>query len=132
VADAVGGQIPTAIASLSAVVSHIQAGRLIPLAVTDSVRVSSLPNVPAVGEFLPGFAVRSWHGVFAPAGTPAAIVDRLSAEIGAIVRQPEISDKLLQLGLQSIGSSAKEFTEMIRADIRVRESIIQRARIQPE
>lgn len=132
VTDVVGGQIPLSIASLSAVLPHIRSGRVIALGGTDRKRIAALPQVPAIAEVLPGFEVRSWHGVFAPAGTPAAIVDRLAREITAIVRRPDVQAKLQEMGLEVVGSTPQAFTEMIRADIRVREDIVRRARIQPE
>ena len=80
--DNIAGQIPVGISNFPASVAPVQSGRLRPLAVTSATRVSQLPDVPTVQEAgLPGFEVSSWHGVCAPAATPAALLDKLNADI---------------------------------------------------
>ena len=69
-----------------------------------------------MSEFYPGFAATSWHGIFAPAGTPKAIADKLTAEIQAILREPETMEKLTKVGVTPIGSNQAEFATHIASE----------------
>jgi tripartite-type tricarboxylate transporter receptor subunit TctC len=92
-------------------------GRARPLAVSLDKRLAALPEVPAVAEFVPGYSADAWHGLLAPAGTPPAVVNRLSAETAKALQQPDVRKRLLDIGLDPIGSTPQEFAEKIRADL---------------
>jgi tripartite-type tricarboxylate transporter receptor subunit TctC len=118
--DALGGQVPVLIVGIPPVVQHAKAGKLRVLAVTGERRSSALPDVPTVAE-LPGFAgyrFTNWMGVFAPAKTPAAIVERLNQEIARIVREPTTRDLLAAQGVEAAGFSISEFEVFLDSETR--------------
>ena len=115
--DLLGGQIVTAFVNVAGVLPLIQSGKLRPLAVSTTRRTSVLADVPAVAETLPGFEVNSWYGLMAPAGTPAAIVERLHKEVAAILETPAIVAKLREYGLEPEGTTPAAFATKIKADL---------------
>jgi tripartite-type tricarboxylate transporter receptor subunit TctC len=111
----------------------IQSGRLKVLAVTTPKRAAALPDVPTVAEMgFPGYEVGAWYGVLAPAGTAAAIVERLSGELARTVNAAKVKEKLLQLGIEPVGSSPKQFSAHIQSEIARWTPIIQKAGIKPD
>ncbi len=110
--DAVGGHIPLSIGSLFLIKPHADAGNVIPLAVTTSVRSRDMPNVPTVAESgYPGFEAPAWWGVIAPAKTPQTVIDRMHSEIATVLKNKEISDKLDQQGMDIVGLGPDKFRE---------------------
>ncbi len=103
--------------NLAPALPHIKAGKLRALGVTSEKRSSSLPDVPAIAEALPGFAIVSWQGIFAPAGVPQPIVDRLSGEMIKAVNDPETKSKLVGQGIEPSGMSPAEFSAFQKAEI---------------
>jgi tripartite-type tricarboxylate transporter receptor subunit TctC len=117
-ADNVAGQVPVGITNFPISVAPVQSGRLRPLAVTGATRVSQLPDVPTVQEAgLPGYEVTSWQGVCAPAGTPAAVLDRLNADVNHVLSMPEIKTRLDELVMGGPPTTREEFDQFIRAEI---------------
>ncbi|UFN48414.1 tripartite tricarboxylate transporter substrate binding protein [Roseomonas sp. OT10] len=108
-ADLVAGRVDLVFSAVIEVLDQIKVGQLRPLGVTTTRRTSQLPEVPAIGEMLPGFELAIWVGLFAPAGTPPAAINRLSQETMAALRAPRLRDRILQLGSEPVGSSAEEF-----------------------
>ena len=94
-------------------IEHIRAGRLRALAVTTATRSEALPDVPTVGEFVPGFEASAWYGVGAPKKTPAEIVDRLNKEINAGLADPKIKARLADLGGMVLAGSPADFGKLI-------------------
>ena len=119
VTDLVGGKVDFIISPLVVVIEHVRAGRLRALAISTPRRSALLPEVPTIAEAanLPGFDVSLWNGVLAPAGTPPAAVQRLSAEIDAALRMPETRAKLARQGSEAAGGTPEQFAEFIRAEI---------------
>jgi len=118
VIDLVSGQVAMMIANIPAVLPMIKAGKLKPLAVTSLQRSSLMPGLPTVSEAgVPGFEVIVWYGVFAPAATPAAIINRLNNEIRKIVAMPDVQERISGEGAEAISSTPDEFTRRIKADI---------------
>jgi tripartite-type tricarboxylate transporter receptor subunit TctC len=119
VLDLVGGKIQFVVSPLVVVIEHVRAGRLRALAVSTLQRSPLLPEVPTIAEAagLPDFEVVLWNGVLAPAGTPDAAVQRLSAEIGTILRMPEMRAKLAEQGSEPVGSTPEEFARFIAAEL---------------
>jgi tripartite-type tricarboxylate transporter receptor subunit TctC len=115
--DAVSGQYQLSLWTPLAMQSHIKANRLRPLAVSAPKRVSSLPQVPTFAEAgLPGYAHHSWLSVYAPAGTPQAIVDRLNAEIPKMMASPKYKAKLAEAGVEPLVGSPQQLTELMRKE----------------
>ena len=116
--DVMGGQVPVFFGSLASSMPYIQGGKLRALAVTGSARSSLFPQVPTVAESgLPGYEVYEWNGVFVPAGTPAPIVDRMSKELVAVMKDPEVRSRLEALGAEVIGSTSAELESFRRAEL---------------
>jgi tripartite-type tricarboxylate transporter receptor subunit TctC len=116
VGDLLGGQVPVGIVGMPPTVPHAKSGKLRILAVTGEKRSGAMPDVPAVAE-LPGFKdyrFTNWMGVYVPAKTPSAVIERLAAEIARIVREPETRDKLLSQGVEPVGSTPVEFRGFLR------------------
>ena len=117
IADLMGGQISMVFDNMPSVIQHIKGGRLKALGVTSSTRNAQLPDVPTIEESgVPGYEVWSWFGLLAPAGTPQAVIDKLNREIVAIIRQPDVNTRILDLGSVPTPESSAEFAAFIRAE----------------
>ena len=103
--------------NLAPALPHIKAGKLRALGVTSDKRSSTVPEVPAIAETLPGFAIVSWQGIFAPAGVPQPIVDKLATEMIKAVNDPDIKGKLVAQGIEPSGMSPAEFSAFQKAEI---------------
>jgi tripartite-type tricarboxylate transporter receptor subunit TctC len=127
------GEVSALFNNIIATVPQVKAGRLRALGVTSSRRSPAIPEVPAIAEAgVPGFEAISWFGFFAPAGTPPEVVDKLSKEVGRILRQPEIAERLSGQGADPVGSTPKEFTSFMQADIGRWRKVVEFAHIQPD
>lgn len=116
--DVLSGQVPVGIVTASSAVPFINSGKLRALAVTSPERSLLLPRVPTVAESgMPGYQLDQWHGLLAPAGTPAAVVDKINAAVARIVAEPVMRNALLDLGFAPTASSAAEFDRLVHADI---------------
>ena len=116
--DVIAGHLHLAIPSLTASIPHVRAGRLRPLGVTSAKRSVQLPEVPTIAEGgVPGYQAVIWNAVLAPRGTPKAILDRLSTEVAAAMRTPEVAERYRALGAETIGSTPGEFATFLRAEI---------------
>lgn len=115
---AMGGQIELASVALPAAVELVKAGKVVGLAVTSSKRVAAIPDVPTVAESgFPGFEDYTWVGVFAPAKTPGAIIQRLNQEVAAIQRQNDFQAKLATAGFEVMGGSTAEAQNFLRSEL---------------
>jgi tripartite-type tricarboxylate transporter receptor subunit TctC len=113
-----GDQVTMCFENILSCIPLIQAGKLRALGVTSATRASGLPAVPTMSEAgLAGFEIVSWQGVFAPAGTPAAIVERLSSDVNQIIREPEVRAKLLGLGLEPSTMTQPQFAAFQKAEV---------------
>jgi tripartite-type tricarboxylate transporter receptor subunit TctC len=113
----VAGHVPLSQTSMPPTVPHVRAGKLRALAVTGARRSPALPDVPTVAEAgFAGFDDVTWFGVFAPAGTPAGVVERLNTEINRIFADEEVRARLVQQGLAATRNSAAEFAEVLRVE----------------
>ena len=117
ITNLLGKQVDIGIVNISLAKPHIDAGRLIPLAVTTVKRSSILPNVPAVAEVVPGFEVNPWWGLMAPAGTSPEIVARIEKEMIRILQIPAIASRLRESGLEPEGTTASAFGKTIASDL---------------
>ncbi len=116
--DLFSGQVSLMWDNIVAVTNHVKGGRLKPLAVTSARRAGSLPDVPTMAESgLAGFEAVSWIGALVPAGTPQPIVDKIHIDLVAVLRMPEIKQKLGALGAEVVGNSQEEFAAWNRNEI---------------
>jgi tripartite-type tricarboxylate transporter receptor subunit TctC len=115
--DVIGGQIPATMQTAPAVLPTIQAGRVRALAVTSLKRLAQLPSVPTLDETaFPGLEVNTWYGLCAPAGTPAPILDKVHADLTALLRMPEIQQRFKDMVIEVAPISRDEFAQFIRAE----------------
>jgi tripartite-type tricarboxylate transporter receptor subunit TctC len=113
----VAGEAQASLATVSTVIEQIRAGKLRPLGVNSLQRVAVLPDTPPIAQAgVPGYEMSPWIGVFAPAGTPRAIVDRLHAEIGRILRMPDVTRNLSNQALEPSVASVDQFNATIKTD----------------
>jgi tripartite-type tricarboxylate transporter receptor subunit TctC len=111
--DVVAGHVDMVFDNIPTAAAQAKAGKVRALAVTSLQRAPLLPDVPAMAEFLPGFEATSWHGLFAPGGTPKEIVDKLSGEVQRIMKLPHIQERMQAMGAKPIGNTPEEFTQYI-------------------
>jgi tripartite-type tricarboxylate transporter receptor subunit TctC len=117
-ADVIAGHLPINITNFPALVEPVKAGRLRPLAVTSKERQPLLPNVPTVQESgVAGYEVNSWYGVCAPAAVPAVLLDKIHTDIVAVLRMPDVEQRLTELVIPPSPTSREEFDQFIRAEI---------------
>jgi len=115
-ADLVSGKIQLSFSPLVEVLQQVRAGKLRALGVTTAKRSALMPDVPAIGEVLPGYEVALWNGIMGPAGLPAPAVARLASEIAAIVGSPDMRSRLGEQGSDPVGSTPQEFIAFIAAE----------------
>jgi tripartite-type tricarboxylate transporter receptor subunit TctC len=128
--DAIGGQVPLNISNLPQSISPVQSGRVRGLAVTSAKRAAPLPSVPTMQESgIPGYEVTSWYGVCAPSGTPAAVLDKMNADITSVLRSPELQQRLSELITEITPTTRDEFDQFIRAEIARWAQVIKAANI---
>ncbi len=131
--DLVGGQIDMVFETVAAARPMIDAKRVKVLGVTSKARLADLPGVPSLAEAgVAGFEMQSWQGVFAPAGTPQPIVDRLAREVAAIVGTPEVQARLRNMGVEPDGRVSAPFIEFQRTEVAKWGKVIRDAGIQAE
>jgi tripartite-type tricarboxylate transporter receptor subunit TctC len=117
-ADLLGGRVALMFDNLPSALPHVREGRLRALAVTAARRSPVLPDLPTIAEAgVPGYEATSWFGLFAPAGTPREIVDRMAREMARFARRPEVAERIHALGAEPITNTPEEFAVMVRAEI---------------
>ena len=117
VAALLGGQVQVLFAPLVEVLAFVEAGKLKGLGVTTRQRSSRFPDIPAIGEVLPGYEVALWNGILIPANTPADIVSKLNGAIVKALNQADIKQRLAEQGSEPAGNSAAEFRQFIAAEV---------------
>jgi tripartite-type tricarboxylate transporter receptor subunit TctC len=130
--DLLGGHVPSGFATLLPAMQHLKTGKLRALAVTTGTRVPLLPDVPAISETLPGFDITQWNAVWAPAGTPKDVLDKLSAEIIRIVQSADYKARMSEQGSEAVGSTPSELAAFQKAEIDKYRKIAQQANIRAE
>jgi tripartite-type tricarboxylate transporter receptor subunit TctC len=131
--DLLGGQVQIMFDATPSSLPHIRAGKLRPLAVTTATRLDILPDIPTIGDFVPGYEASAWLGFGAPRNTPAAVVDRLNKEIDLAISDSAIKARLVDLGgLALPPSSPAEFGKLIADDTEKWGKVIRAANIKPE
>lgn len=115
--DTLGGQVQSFMSSVPSALGHIKTGRLRALAVTSAKRSAEMPDVPTIAESgYRGFEANTWYGLLAPAGTPAAVVTRLNAEVNRVLAMPDVRDRLASEGGDALGGSPEQFASFLKAE----------------
>jgi tripartite-type tricarboxylate transporter receptor subunit TctC len=130
--DILAGQVPVMVDTLATSIAHIKAGRLRALGVTAATRSAVLPDVPTIGEFVPGYEATAWEGIGAPRNTPVDIIERLHREINFCVADPKFTTRTLELGYTPFMSAQTEFSELVAASTEKWAKVIKLANIKAE
>jgi tripartite-type tricarboxylate transporter receptor subunit TctC len=130
--DLLGGHIKVAFLSLSTAVPHLGSGKIKIVAVVEKTRYAAMPDIPTIGETVPGFEMSSWVAFFAPAGTPEPLVARLNEAMVKVLTTDAVKEKLATLGLAVAPSTQAELTAIIREGLAVRGELVKAANIQAE
>ena len=130
--DLIGGHIKAAFLSLSAAVPHLATGRIRLLAVVEKTRYAAMPELPTIGETVPGFELSSWVAFFAPSGTPAPLIGRLNDAMRRILDDPAVREKFAALGLAVAPSTPGELAELVKTGLAVRGELVKAANIRVE
>jgi len=132
VTDVIGGRVTMLFTTTISAAPHIKAGKLRAVAITSGRRQPGMPDVPTVGETLPGYRAEAFQGMVVPAGVPQAIVNKLSAEVARIVRLPDVAERFQLDGAEPVGSTPKEFAAFLKAEMQKWSKVVQDAGIKPE
>jgi tripartite-type tricarboxylate transporter receptor subunit TctC len=130
--DLIGGHIKVAFLSLSTAVPHLTSGKIRIVAVVEKTRYAAMPDVPTIGETVPGFEMSSWLGFLAPAATPAPLIARLNEAMVKVLTTDAVKDKLATLGLVVAPSTPAELAAVIKEGLAVRGQLVKAANIQAE
>ena len=131
-ADLIGGQVQVLFIAVPSSIEYIKAGQLRALAVTTATRSDALPDLPTIGDFVPGYEESNWWGFGAPRNTPPAIVDRLNQEINAALADPRIKARLAELGGAVLAGSPGDFGKLIADETEKLAKVVRFANIKPE
>lgn len=112
----ISGETHAMIAGIGDIIEHIKTNRVRPLGVSSTERVTQLPDVPVIADSIPGFECTTWVSIFAPAGTPRAIIDQLNAELGNAMRDPTIASKLSSVTYDAVHRPPEELAQRLKTD----------------
>ena len=131
--DVMAGQVPMYFGNMASALPHVKNGKLKALAVTGAKRSSAAPELPTIAESgLPGYQVYEWNAIFAPAGTPPAIVNRVQSEIAKAVKVPDVRDRMLALGGEIVASSPADLGAWVREQTASWARVVKAGNIKPE
>ena len=130
--DLLGGQVRAAFDNLPGSIEYIRAGKIRPLAVTTVTRSDVLPDIPTVGEFVPGYEASAWNGMGAPRNTPAEIIDKLNKEITAALAAPKMEARLADLGALPMPMTPVDFAKLISEETEKWGKVVQAANLKPD
>jgi tripartite-type tricarboxylate transporter receptor subunit TctC len=131
ITDLLGGQVQVMFGSAPSSVQYIKSGQLRGLAVTSARRLETLPDIPTVGETVPGYEASQWYGIGVPKATPAPIVDLLNKEINAFLADPKMKSKLVDLGGTELPGSSAQFAKMIADETEKWSKVVKFANVKP-
>jgi len=133
IADVLAGRTAFYMAPINTAVNLVRDGKLVALGVSTKARAEVLPDVPPLAEQgLADYDMSLWFGMWAPAGTPPAVVQKLNAQVNAIVQMPEVREQFAKLGIQPAPMKADEFAKFVRNEIEVYRRVVKQANIQPQ
>jgi len=130
--DTMAGQVQMLISVIPAVLSTIKSGKLRPLGVTSAQRTALMPDIPAISETVPGYEFIGWYSIFAPAKTPAAVINRLNAEITKALQTPEFRERFISLGAEPRLSTPQELAEYLKAQTAKMRKAVQDSGARPD
>jgi tripartite-type tricarboxylate transporter receptor subunit TctC len=116
ITDLLGGQVQVIFGTMPAVIEFVRSGKLRALGVTTAARSEALPDVPSVGEFVPGYEASQWYGIGAPKNTPTEVIERLNKETNAALADPKMKARLAELGASALSGSPADFGKLIVAE----------------
>ena len=130
VADVMGGQVPITFDNILTTLAQTKSGKLHAIAVSTKTRSSVAPEIPTIAESgVPGYDATAWFGVFAPKGTPTAIVNKLAESIQAAVRTPAVTEVLLKSGAEPVGSTPAEFDAFYKGEVAKWAQVVKNANV---
>ena len=133
VTDTIGGRLTYYFAPIAAALPHVRDGKLVALAVSTAQRSSLLPDVPTVAQAgLPGFSFNLWTGMFAPAGTPQAVVEKIAADVQRAWAAPDVKDRLGKMGLEPMPMTPTEFKAFVKSEVEDASRVLQAAGVKPQ
>jgi len=130
--DLIAGQVHAMFDPIASSIAYIRAGKLRPLAVTTGARLEVLPDIPTVGDFVPGYDASGWYGIAAPKKTPAEIVARLNAEINAALADPKMKGLFADVGGAVLPGSPADFGKLLADETEKWGKVIRDANIKAE
>jgi tripartite-type tricarboxylate transporter receptor subunit TctC len=130
--DLLGGQVQVLFESLPVSIQHIKSGALRALAMTTATRSEALPDLPTVGEFVPGYEASGWNGIFAPKSTPVEIIEKLNSAVNASLADPKMNARLADLGATTLPGSSADFGKLIADETEKWAKVIRVAKIKPD
>jgi tripartite-type tricarboxylate transporter receptor subunit TctC len=133
VPDLLSGRVHLTFGDMASILPYVKSGELRALAVTTAQRSPLLPDVPSLAEAgIPGYEAAAWYGMFAPAGTPRPILDKLNAEVVRIIRAPDMLERLGTLGAEPVGSQPDAFAGFVRDEMQRWGAIVRQAAVKPD
>lgn len=129
--DLLAGQVQVLFTSTGSAIEYVRSDRLRALAVSTAVRSEALPEIPTIGEFVPGYEASQWYGVGAPRGTPADVIDRLNKEINAALADPKLKVRFADLGGIAIAGSPADFGQLIADETEKLGKVVRASKIKP-
>ena len=131
--DLIGGHVEAMVSAMQTIAPQVRGGKLRMLAVMGEKRSAAFPAVPTMKEQgLPNLVVETWYGMFAPAGTPPAVIAQLNADLNALIQQPDVRESLVRQDLNAVGGSPERFGEMVRRDLARWTRVVAAAKIKPD
>jgi tripartite-type tricarboxylate transporter receptor subunit TctC len=130
--DLIGGQVQVMFATTPGTADYIATGRLRALAVTTAARTEMLPDLPTVGDFVPGYQASQWYGLAAPKATPTDIVERLNKEVNAALVDPKMKARLADIGGEPLPGTPAEFAKLIADETEMWAKVVKSAGLRPE
>jgi len=132
ITDLLGGQVQVIFGTMPAVIALIKSGKLRALAVTTAARSDQLPDVPATGEFVPGYEASQWYGIGAPKGTPAEAIERLNRETNAVLADPKMQARLAELGASVLPGSPADFGKLLADETAKWAKVVKLSGVKPD
>jgi tripartite-type tricarboxylate transporter receptor subunit TctC len=130
--DLLAGQVVMMFGNIAGLTPHVKAGRMRALAVSSSSRAVTMPDVPTVSETYPGFELVTWMGIFAPAGTPRGVVDKLHGDFVKVLQRQDSKDYLAQLGTDVVAGTPRDLAAILDRELKLYSKIIKSANIVPQ
>jgi tripartite-type tricarboxylate transporter receptor subunit TctC len=130
--DLLAGQVQVMFSPMPTAIEFIRAAKVRALATTGPTRSELLPDIPAIGEFLPGYEATNWYGLMAPGNTPADVIERLNKEVNAGLREPKFNGRLTEIGGSILGGSPEDFASLNSEETERWARVIRAGKIKPQ